>query len=56
MHNDINKCIKCKCDKVLDVLSGYFRTFRAVTYGKASYGDTILEIKKLCRQLNKLED
>lgn len=54
-HKDISKHIN-KGEEAIKMLSGYFRTFKAITYGQKSCGDTERAIKTLCKQLNKLED
>jgi len=57
VHKDISKHLNCKKDDdIIKVLSGYFKVFKAITYGEKSCGDTESKIKGLCKQLNKLED
>lgn len=55
-HKDIAKHLNGKGEDILKILFGFFKVFKAVTYGEKSYGDTEIAIKNLCKKLNKLED
>lgn len=55
-HKDISKYFNGKSEDMIKALSGYFKSFKAITYGEKSCGDTESKIKIFCRQLNKLED